>query len=204
MFSTIIGTAGIRIEDTILSAPRERSVALLLRHSARYPIPDESDPYQAQLTSQGVAMAEDLGKWLNQNGYRLDGFFSSPVGRCIDTAHGIARGAGYAANVRAERVLSFPFMQPTRRNIVNFRSSDPLPDRVVESLRFMVKTKQSTPAIHIYVSHDSYLACILAHIFLEPIEEHWPDFLEGMALWQEESSILLSWRGRLKYINGVI
>lgn len=197
------GAPGFRTEETLLNAPHDRSVALLLRHSARYPIFDDFDPYQAQLTPDGVRMAENLGCWMSRQGMRLGGFYSSPVGRCIDTAMGIARGAGYWANVRPEEKLSFPYLQPTRRNIVHFRASDPLPERVVEAMRFMLRRNGGQSTFQVYVSHDSYLACILAHVFLEPIEDHWPEFLEGMAMWREGDEVILSWRGRTKRISGI-
>ncbi|NMC52429.1 MAG: histidine phosphatase family protein [Chloroflexi bacterium] len=197
------GAPGYQTEDTMLNAPRDRSVALLLRHSARYPILDGNDPYQAQLTPDGVRMAEDLGRWMGRQGMRLGGFYASPVGRCIDTAMGIARRAGYWANVRPEEKLSFPYMQPTRRNIIYFRASDPLPERVVAAMRFMLGRSADQPAFQVCVSHDSYLACILAHVFLEPIEEHWPEFLEGLAMWREGDEVILSWRGRMKRVSGI-
>jgi len=197
------GAPGYQTEQTMLNAPRDRSVALLLRHSARFPILDDCDPYQAQLTPAGVRMAEDLGRWMGRQEMRLGGFYSSPVGRCIDTAMGIARGAGYWANVRPEEKLSFPYMQPTRRNIVHFRASDPLPERVVEAMRFMLGSNPDRVGCQVYVSHDSYLACSMAHIFLEPIEDDWPEFLEGMAMWREGDEVILSWRGRMKRVSGI-
>ena len=81
--------------------PYDRPVALLMRHSARHPIVDPTQPYIALLTAEGVKLAEELGAVLGKS-CSPGRLMAAPVERCQDTAAAIARGAGWTAYVRAE------------------------------------------------------------------------------------------------------
>ncbi len=77
-------------------SPEGRSAAML-RHAARFPIVDPTDPTAAEITPEGAATAEALGRRLS--GYDRLRLFHSPVKRCRQTAECLAQGARQAGLV---------------------------------------------------------------------------------------------------------
>jgi hypothetical protein len=176
-------------------APRDRTVALLMRHSARHPILDPSDPYVAKLTEQGVRMAEELGVVLGQhfNGGRL---LSSPVGRCIDTAAAIARGAGWPALVQTDERLSHPFIEPAWDKFLRGDVNGVLPGPVLSALDLILDPSCTEPVLDVMVTHDTHVGTLAGCLFKVPVtEKYWSGFLEGILLWRSGTQIRARWRG---------
>ena len=87
-------------------APRDRPVLLLLRHSVRDDLPQESDEaYALPITDTGYQLAADLGNLLRG---RVRTLHSSPLTRCIQTAEAIAEGAQATVDVVPDRLLGDP------------------------------------------------------------------------------------------------
>jgi len=85
--------------------PEDKHVFLLTRHSIREPSEGELVGYQLPLTEEGVALARCWGKELNRPFHRI---YSSPVGRCVDTASHMLDGADHGASVETDMRLTEP------------------------------------------------------------------------------------------------
>jgi len=92
---------GQELLKTIGSLPLDGQSAALLRHAARFPIVDPAQPTLAEITPEGAADAENLGRSIA--GFDRVRLFHSPVKRCRQTAECIARGA-QAAGLTVEQV----------------------------------------------------------------------------------------------------
>lgn len=175
--------------------PRDRPVALLMRHSARHPIIDPSDPDAALLTEEGVRLAEEFGGLLK--GQTACGrLMSSPVERCLDTAAAIARGAGWETKVQADLRLSHPFIEPAWEKFQRGEVDGVLPAQVRAAFDLLMGTANPAPAIDIMVTHDTIVGAMVGCLLKAPVtEQYWPGFLEGVFLWRNERKIHALWRG---------
>ncbi len=64
---------------------------IIIRHSIREPITDAKDSYRQRLTSDGIVLAQHLGKTLSLHSDNFT-FYHSPVPRCEQTATSIRDG----------------------------------------------------------------------------------------------------------------
>ena len=96
-----------------ISDPQNNLFSLLIRHSARYPIKDAKTVFDAQLTPEGMAAAEELGSQLASFGHLMT--FYSPVDRCEDTAKCLVKGARAAGGTGtvgvAKQALLGPYLK---------------------------------------------------------------------------------------------
>ena len=80
------------LEPSLALLPADKPVILLTRHSLRELAPNNGVPsYDLPLTPEGVVLAEQWGRRLDRP---ISAFYSSPVGRCVDTAKAMSLGAG--------------------------------------------------------------------------------------------------------------
>lgn len=176
--------------------PRDRPVALLMRHSARFPIIDPADTYIVTLTEEGVRTAEELGAILGRDftGGRL---LSSPVGRCIATAEAIARGAGWPGEVLTDELLSHPHIEPAWDQFNRGEVNGKLPEPVLAALELVLGQPDYKPVLDILVTHDTIIGTFAGCLMKAPVmREHWPGFLEGLFLWHEGVEVHVRWRGQ--------
>jgi phosphohistidine phosphatase SixA len=179
--------------EALLFAPVTGHAALLMRHSQRYPILDPSMVSSAGLTPDGVKMAEDFGIELSQT--RLPGrLLSSPIERCMDTANAISRGANWGIQVTAEERLSY--LYPAWGNTIDCCTEKCSPELVVEVVNFLLTNHNEGNRLDVFITHDTILNSMVSMFLGQVVHKHdWPEFLEGMALWREEQSVQLAWRG---------
>lgn len=85
--------------------PTQTPVHLLTRHSIREDAGNEFADGSVPLTEEGVALAFAWGQHLS---LPIEALFSSPIGRCVDTAVHMAAGAH-----QANKLLLAPHTQPT-------------------------------------------------------------------------------------------
>lgn len=112
---------GIPLLKTIHALYSEgiRRMVVILRHSARRYMPGqmETELYLG-LTEEGKTLAYDFGQGLPQ-GYRAR-FYSSPVGRCIETAYLIDKGysdnGGKTENNKLQGILASSFVNDPFRS----------------------------------------------------------------------------------------
>ncbi len=193
------------------SGPPTR-VALLMRHSVRFPIENPAETYLVGLTEEGVRLAEELGELLGKR-FAPGRLRASPVGRCRATGEAIARGAGWAAKVRSDRRLSHPYnefawdlvwrAQTGRANGSNGVLPAPLP----ELLRWVVGPSQTArqavlplledrPLLDVLVTHDTVVGAVAGGLLHAPITgPDWPAYLEGLLFWWVDGQVRVRWRG---------
>lgn len=195
--------------------PPDRPLALLTRHSIRESAPNGIATYDLPLTPEGVALAESWGGML---GRPLHSLHSSPVGRCVDTAHAMARGAGHSLQVQTTPHLVEPgcYVQNLRRVGPLFLSLGPLAfanRHLNESLDGILSPREGCarllshlqehqgPAgsVSVHVTHDTILAAFIYHLIGRQHldEEDWPWMMEGAWIWFEGDEVHWVWRGEL-------
>lgn len=205
--------------------PRDRPVALLTRHSIRESSPNGVATYDLPLTPEGVTLAESWGGQLSRP---LHSFHSSPVGRCMDTATAMARGAGLPDMVISQTttlvepgcyVHSIGRIGPLflqlgalafanrhlRENLDGILSPEAGGAKLLQHLR-----AQQGPAgsLSVHVTHDTILAAFIYHLIgREHLqEEDWPWMMEGAWIWFEDRDhehdiVRWVWRGEMGHRN---
>lgn len=195
--------------------PKDRPVALLTRHSVRESAPNGIATYDLPLTPEGVALAESWGGQLSRP---LHALHSSPVGRCIDTATALARGAGHTGlNVSTTANLVEPgcYVQSMGRVGPLFLKLGPLgfanrhlggtldgilsPEQGgAKLLRHLFEHQGPAGSFTVHVTHDTILAAFIYHLIGRDHldEEDWPWMLEGAWVWFEDrDTVRWIWRG---------
>ena len=175
--------------------PRDRPVALLMRHSNRFPIDDPEYPYQAALTEEGFRLAEEFGFHLRAH-FRPGRVMSSPVGRCIDTAAAIARGAGWSVEVLSHTLLSHDHILPAWTLTEQGGCGSQIPEQVLETIDLLLEHDGDRPVLEVMVTHDTIVGAVVGCVLKASVlGEDWPRYLEGVFIWKDGDSIHLLWRG---------
>lgn len=195
--------------------PKDRPVVLLTRHSVREMATNGIATYDLPLTPEGVALAE---RWGGELGRAIDGLYSSPVGRCVDTAKAMARGARQGLEVRESPTLVEPgcFVSSMRRVGPLFLELGPVmfanrhfqeqldgvlsPEQgAAKLLRHMLETLGAPGSFSVHVTHDTILAAFIYHLMGRQHinEDDWPWMMEGAWVWFEgRESVHWLWRGQ--------
>lgn len=196
-----------------LDIPRDRPVALLLRHAERPPLGPHDVGLQTALTEAGTLAAEALGRALAAD---LKDIHTSPILRARATAEAIARGAGRPLAIVDDRLLGHPgvFVADPIRAWANWKThgaehmlellADPGPmpglrDPAVAARRLvahLVDHDDADPGIHAFITHDALLIPLLAMTWQRPFSPPWPDFLAPVAVWRDAAEIHLHYAGR--------
>ena len=197
-------------------APCGRRVAVLLRHSARPPIPQGELGHDLPLTPDGVRVARELGQLL---GGRLHGLRSSPIRRCLETCAAITTGAQSPLEAVPDRLLEGPgsfvdraqegvatntFLtvgheamlkrtMETRRPLPGFHEPVGAARRTIEA---MLSAGES--GIHLFCTHDFVITLTASMAFDEVLgRPDWPRFLEGLVAWNDDDGVpRVFYRGR--------
>lgn len=186
--------------------PVDRPVALLTRHSVRELSSDGRAGYQLPLTPEGVALAEWWGGQINRP---VASFHSSPVGRCVDTALAMARGAGIAdvavvqtstlvepgCYVENMREAGPVFLERGPVGFINHYFAQPVPgvlppaDGAGKLLDYVRAAGGAPGTISIHVTHDTILASFIYHLIgkRQITEDDWPWMMEGAWLWFDDN-----------------
>lgn len=191
--------------------PPDQPAAVLIRHSAREKIPNGINGDLVPLTDHGRALARDLGAVL---GPRVVRVHSSPVPRCLDTAQQLLTGAAQSLQVVVDQVIaaSGEFIEDpeiayaTWTQVGHFPTFDAvmrgqrLPGYAEPRLaaqRFVqhLIAHLDQPGLHVFVSHDSPMACLWAHLRERPLEQsEWPLFLEAVVVHHQGHQAWASYR----------
>lgn len=203
----------LRAADFVKTLREDERVCLLVRHGERgHILPNDPDHGAfVALTEHGREQAFALGKVLSQE-RKIDGpaseeisFFSSPVGRCMETAEFIGRGFGIEAPhvVPLQPLAEFfvehydaymethktGFYQGICRwldgsaNVAGYVDPAyfPLASRSEEMLKLMLENVSSR--INIFCTHDAWIVpCLMHFCGLHFSPNLWMNFLTGMAV----------------------
>lgn len=194
--------------------PVDRPVILLTRHSIREQPTSGFAGYSVPLTPEGVALAE---AWGGRLGRPLHAVFSSPVGRCLDTARAMLAGAGQedlpvaavkqlvepGCYVRDIRAIGKTFLELGPVGFANLHFSEALPgirpaeEGTARLLAFMREQVGPPGSLSLLVTHDTILAAFIYTLAGVPRidEPDWPWMMEGAFLWFSDSHVHWLWRG---------
>lgn len=200
--------------------PRDRPVALLLRHGERPPIAPGETGADLPLTPHGRAQAQALGRLL---GPRLQRVHTSPVRRCYETAAALCDGAGLSLPIVADRRLGDPgiFVLDPELAWDNWRvlghegvlahlawGHPPLPGLAEPAQAARALFKQhiladlSAPGISVFVTHDAIMLPALARTLPAVTDLSWcPRYLEAAALWPDANGYTLAFRNHTQTIQ---
>lgn len=196
-------------------APADSPLILLTRHSVREFAPNGIAGYDLPLTEEGVALAEDWGSQLSRP---LHAFHSSPVGRCMDTARAMMRGAGLALDIQASMNLVEPgcyvhgvheigplFLQLGPLAFANRHFTEELPgilspaDGAAKIVRYLQANQGPAGSLTVHVTHDTILAAFMYFLLRsrQITEADWPWMMEGAWLWFDaDQDLHWVWRGQ--------
>ncbi len=90
-------------------------ISLLIRHSDRDDIPQGSFGNEILLNEKGRQNAQSFGE--NLSGRKINRIFTSPVGRCIQTAEFITKGYGSSVEIIETTALGAPGLHITDEKI---------------------------------------------------------------------------------------
>ncbi len=193
--------------------PRDRPVALLLRHSVRDRLPPGDAGNELPITDIGRRLARELGGVL---GERLRTLHTSPLVRCVQTAEALHEGAAAKCAIATDRLLGDPGVyvidgdrawsnwerlghEGVMRHLV--ADSEPLPgmarpDEAARSLvHHMLEIAAELEGIHVFVTHDSLVTATAARLLAEPLGPgEFPSYLEGAYFYRLNSAVCTAYR----------
>ena len=197
----------------VAKLPDDKPIGLLTRHSIREDAGEHVVSYRVPLTEEGVELAKCWGGVLNRPIHRV---YSSPVGRCIQTAEYMLEGAAHARDVQVELVLTEPgcFIEDITLAGPVFLAEGPVgflnkhlneciegvmkpEDGVAKLLGFMRGNMGAPGELTLHITHDTVLASLVYHLMaLQEIDQaHWPWMMEGAFFWFDEHQVHWLWRG---------
>ncbi|MFT3781990.1 MAG: histidine phosphatase family protein [Nibricoccus sp.] len=197
---------GHELIQAIASFPPSHSVAAIMRHAARFPIANSAQPTLAEITPEGAAAAENMGRQIT--GFSHVRLFHSPVKRCQQTAECLARGlklsgvqvdpisaqeslgvdyildlveAGRLTDLHGEHFVRLWMRQEIPASVIRATKS------IVEAKLSYLTSKASEPEtaghrLDLHVTHD-WNILILRELMLGLRHEEtgWMTFLDGLA-----------------------
>ena len=194
---------------------RADSLAIVMRHSIRGPIPLDPDRRDVPLLPAGVSLCEKLGTRCRLRPARV---FSSPMRRCTDTArHFLQAGPPDAPTVESSTELGAPgayvadpaagwrdYVRWRKRELVRVLYARP---SELEGYRAQAEGVRrlatlllpaAGPALTFAFSHDILMSATLSWLADRSWQDpDWPDFHEGFALWREGDALAGWYRGEV-------
>ena len=208
-----------KLKDALHVVPADQPLHLLTRHSVRELASNGFADYRLPLTEEGVRMAEAWGQEL---GRPVTAFYSSPVGRCIDTAIALRKGGLHAGIIAKElpiekcaelvepgcyvediNVVGPAFFKMGAVGFINHHLSEDMmglltPQAGQEKLiRYLQARDPAQGELAVHVTHDTILMAFVASLLglKQVTESDWPWMMEGLWLWLDASHINWVWRG---------
>ena len=199
--------------------PDDQPLHLFTRHSVRELASNGFADYRLPLTEEGVRMAEAWGSELR---HPMSAFYSSPVGRCVDTAIALRTGglrAGLASHelpIEKRMELVEPgcyvedinsvgpaFLRMGAVAFINHHLSDGMPGLLTPEagqeklVRYLAARSPAPGTLAVHVTHDTILMAFVASLLgLSQVDEKdWPWMMEGLWLWFDDTALHWIWRG---------
>lgn len=193
--------------------PRDRPVAMLIRHSVRDELPPGDAGYALPITEAGHRLADELGARL---GHRLRSVHASPLLRTMQTANCMATGAGLKATTKQDKLLGDPGVfvvdgragdtwnrlghEEVMRHLVEETALLPGCASAEPAARFLVHHMLSQAGdiagIHAFATHDSLVTATLARLLGKRLGvQDWPWYLEAAFFWEQDGQVHIAYRG---------
>lgn len=198
----VIPTSTLRLLDVI---PRDRPVAMLVRHSVRDPLPIGPGQSQVPITAVGRQLALELGGHIARS---LRTVHTSPVIRCEETARAILLGADRLDAPIVDELLGGPgafvcdHAQAREQwnlhgilPMIAHMAFEPAPRQGMAdpdfAARFLVdrvlRAASGNAGIHVFVTHDNLIYVTVARLFsLGARRVILPWFLEAAYFWRDD------------------
>jgi broad specificity phosphatase PhoE len=152
----------------------------------------------------------------------VQAFYSSPVGRCVDTATAMAEGALEAGLIEAlPEVITDPtlvepgcyvedinrvgptFLKMGALRFLNQHLKTPFEGMLspaagrAKLAGYLYQREPEPGSLAVHVTHDTILAVLVAELEgRDAIDEaHWPWMMEGLWVWFEDARMHWVWRG---------
>lgn len=198
--------------------PTDTPIVGLIRHAEREPFVPGDINNDVNLTLKGEMACYALTYALHG---RLIKVFTSPVKRCLQTAHLLAT-ASISNEIISHHYLGDPgifiteqdkvhayFLEHTVFDIVKTILSEQrnppgfclsTQASVANLIQFML-AEAIDSGIYLFITHDSILSVALGHLFPNiALETLWPDYLECLFFWQARQSLYGAYRNLCKPI----
>jgi hypothetical protein len=203
--------------------PKDRPVAVLLRHSVRDELPPDGVGYSQPLTAAGTRLAQELGRLI---GTRLRSLHTSPLTRCVQTAEALNSGSGANLDIVPDQLLGDP-----GAFVIDGKAAKPNWDefghegviqllvgsevvlrgmaRPLPAARFLVHHMLTVavkdPGLHLFITHDLLVTTTAARLLEEQISpDDWPWYLEGAFFWREQDQLRVSYRNLRKSVSSAL
>lgn len=181
---------------------------ILMRHAARDPIPPGTLGNELPITEQG---RRDAAAWGSSRGGNIRRIHSSPVDRCVQTCEAVL--GAHHLSITLDTKLGAPgiFVNDpeeagrtwlrlgAKRALAAILGGEQLPGwrdpRVAARELVEHMLGRDEPGIHLFVTHDSILAPVLAHAFDVDVRgDGWPRFLDTLTLHRSGDGVVAHYR----------
>lgn len=184
-------------------------VAYFIRHSKREDVITHEKHSEANLTKEGIVIAEEFGKGLFSS-FKNINIYSSPIPRCIQTGEAILSSNIKKGHLETSRILGNPgaFVYGNALEIFNklgtvgvvqaINNGEKLPyiNKQETGVKFLFNyvKKQTKKAeektVSLFITHDAIIAPFI-NFYLDEVfsEEHWIEFIGGVKINFEEDSV---------------
>lgn len=191
--------------------PKDKPIAVLMRHAEREEIPANEFGNDVVLTESGREACVALAKKIP---YAIRNLYSSPVKRCLQTAE-LFLPFSKAVVVVQSSLLGDPgifiknfeqvhqhFMRHTPayivRQLLNDQANPPgfcdSTELTVYQLINFLLTSSTQQGFSLFVTHDSILMVVLGILFTDiELNMLWPDYLNMLFVWREGNNLCLSY-----------
>jgi broad specificity phosphatase PhoE len=188
------------MQEEIKKHPVNAKLALIIRHGDRAEIPDGTFGNEILLNNTGITNAKLFGKRLQER--KINGIYSSPIQRCIQTSEYIIEGLEKHVNINVTKALGDPglhtddeklagefylkykFDEMYRRFMINEPIPGvPSPQDFERKMTDFITQNTKEEGITIFVTHDSLIAfyhyCLNKKVYTQ---DNWVNYLSGIVL----------------------
>ncbi len=184
--------------------PKDRTISMLIRHSARFPITSSEDVWTAGLTPEGIELACVYGKWLSHS-YEIRKIESSPIARCLDTGKQISSVLSEPVQVAGVEVLAHPNEKAEYDSLADYLVHNRWPERITQIAAYLVPNGHHQEGLNIFISHDTVVVAMAAYWMDKDVrsKELWPRFMEPFFMWWQAGELIASFRGETRNVQEI-
>lgn len=194
--------------------PKDRPVAMLIRHSVRNQLPPGEMGVEMPITADGRRLALELGGRISG---RLLTVNASPTRRTVETAACLGDASGLGNRPVEDRLLGEPgvyVLDHTAGESWRTLGHEEVMRRLVEEIdpppgcaapaaaaRYLVRHMLAVAAgrvgFHAFVTHDSVVTATAARMLGARLtKEHWPKYLESAFFWEANGEVHSAYQER--------
>jgi len=185
----------------------------LMRHGERPSIPLGKFGTHLRLTSRGKELTRKFGKEVTNYVTHIK---TSPALRCVETAMILKECAEETIILEQDKLLGDPgvyiedsklagslFLTKSSQEVARILLENPVVPgfrniklATQKLLNDITSTIKKHKGLSVFVTHD-YIICVLLSVLIKKkcVQSYWPDFLEGIAFWEERGALNLFYKG---------